>query len=260
MNADSEVGAMVGGVHPERHALTFTVRPGTEQEARRILADYPRPDTEIDGDARLLGTSVFFWENRVLRVMDVEGPLPLVMRHLSTQPAIRQTEAALNPLLTQRRDLDDPSGAREFFARAMMTRIAHLVTDRDSLPPGGGPRTRVALRYPVRPGGGDDVAKLLAGEGALLGNATTTALASASVFRHEDFVVLVADLVGDLDHTGDHAEDHLGRTVSGAPAAAGLSELLEPGWELTTPAGFQRLFAEQRLVLVTHRETDAVSS
>jgi SchA/CurD like domain len=240
----------------ERHALTFTVRPGTEQEARRILADYPRPDTQIDGDARLLGTSVFFWDNRVLRVMDVEGSLPLIMRHLSTQPAIRQTEAALNPLLTQRRDLDSPSGAREFFARAMMTRIVHLVADEDSLPPGGGPRTRVALRYPVRPGSGDKVAELLASEGSLLGSAATTALASASVFRHEDFVVLVADLVGDPDHI----EEHLGRTVAGAPTTAGLSELLEPGWELTTPAGFQRFFAEQRLLLVTHRESDAVTS
>lgn len=239
----------------ERHALTFTVQPGTEQEARRVLADYPRPDTEIDGGARLLSTSVFFWHNRVMRVMDVEGPLPLIMRHLSTQPAIRQTEAALNPLLTEQRDLDSPTGARDFFARAMMTRVVQRVTEPELLAPGG-ERTRIALCYPVRPGRGDDVAEVLAGGRSLLGAAATTPLASTSVFRHGDFVVRVADFVGGLDA----AAEHLGRTVVGAPSTANLTDLLEPGWDLTTAAGFRRFFAEQRLALVTHRESNAVAS
>ncbi|MBB5825923.1 SchA/CurD-like domain-containing protein [Micromonospora carbonacea] len=239
----------------ERHALTFTVRPGTEQEARRVLAGYPRPATEIDGGARLLGTSVFFWRNRVVRVMDVDGPLPLIMRHLSAQPAIRRTESALNPLLTEKRDLEAPTGARDFFARAMMTRVVHRVTDPALLAPGG-ERIRIALRYPVRPGRGDDIAELLGAGRPLLGAATTTPLASTSVFWHGDFVVRVADFVGGLDA----AADHLGRTVVGAPTTAGMTGLLEPGWDLTTPAGFARFFAEQRLDLVTHRQSDAVSS
>jgi hypothetical protein len=239
----------------ERHALTFTVRPGTEQEARRVLAGYPRPDTEIEGGARLLGTSVFLWRNRVLRVMDVEGPLPLIMRHLATQPAIRQTEAELNPLLTEQRDLDAPGGARDFFARAMMTRIVHRVTDPELLAPGG-ERIRIALRYPVRPSRGGEIAEILAGGRPLLGDGRTTPLASTSLFRHQDFVVRVADFVGGLDA----AAEHLGRTVVGAPTTAKLTALLEPGWDLTTTAGFERFFAEQRLALVTHRESGVVAS
>lgn len=239
----------------ERHALTFTVRPGTEEPAREVLSGYPRPDTEIDGGARLLSTSVFFWHNRIMRVMDVDGPLPLIMRHLSAQPAIRQTEAALNPLLSQRRDLDSPTGARDFFTRAMMTSVIHRVTDPELLAPGG-ERTRVALRYPVRQGRGADIAEVLAGGRPMLGAAATTPLASTSVFRQDDFVVRVADFVGGLDA----AAGHLGRTVVGAPGTSALTELLEPGWDLTTEAGFGRFFAEQRLTLVTHRESDVVAS
>lgn len=238
----------------ERHALTFPVRPGTEQQARQVLSDYPRPATEIDGGARLLGTSVFFWRNHVMRVMDVDGPLPLVQRHLAAQPAIRRTEAALNPLLLEPRDLDDPAAARAFFGRAMMTRVIHRVTDPELLP-AEGPRIRIALRYPVRPGRGADVADVLKGGRPLLGSASTTVLASTTVFRHGDLVVRVADFVGGLDE----AAAHLGRTVIGAPTTPALTELLEPGWDLTTEAGFRRFFAEQRLELVTDRQSEAVA-
>jgi hypothetical protein len=239
----------------ERHALTFAVRPGTEQQAKQVLSGYPRPATEVDGGARLLGTSVFFWRNHVLRVMDVDGPLPLIMRHLATQPAIRETEAALNPLLAERRELGDPRAVRAFFASAMMTRVVHRVTEPRLLPAAGGPRIRIALRYPVLPGRGGDVAEVLRGGRSLLGSEQTTVLASTTVFRHGDLVVRVADFVGDLEQ----AAAHLGRTVIGRPTTAELTRLLEPGWDLTTEAGFQRFFADQRLTPVTDRQAEAVA-
>lgn len=238
----------------ERHALTFAVRPGTERAARQVLAGYPRPDTEIDGGARLLGTSVFFWRHHVVRVMDVDGPLPLIMRHLSTQPAIRETETALNPLLAEPRDLGDQDAVRGFFARAMMTRVIHRVTE-PRLLPASGDRIRIALRYPVRPGRAAEAAEVIKGARSLLGAETTTVLASTTVFRHGDLLVRVADFVGDLDQ----AAEHLGRTVIGRPATSALTPLLEPGWDLTTEDGFGRFFAEQRLALVTHRQAETVT-
>jgi len=237
--------------------LTFAVRPGTEQEARRILSEYPRPETEIDQETRLLGTSVFFWRNQVIRVMDVEGALPTVMRHLAAQPAIRQTEQALNPLLVEPRDLDDPAGARAFFARAMMKRVVHRVTAADLLPDVGGGRSRVALRYPVRADMGDAVADVLGESRSLpVGGHAGTVLANTTVFQHGDLVIRVAEFVGSLEQ----AAEHLGRTVVGAPGTPKLNELLEPGWDLTTETGFRRFFAEQRLDLVTDRHVDRAVS
>src|ERR1700734_2181064 len=149
----------------ERYALTFAVRPGTEPEVQQILSGYPRPRTDIGDGARLLGTTVFLWGARVIRVMDVEGPLPLVMRHLATQPAIRATEESLNPLLAEPRDLSDPGAAAAFFQRAMMRQIVHQITDPDLLASSAGSVTRrMALVYPLRPGTGDAAASLLAGD------------------------------------------------------------------------------------------------
>ncbi|GLZ42037.1 SchA/CurD-like domain-containing protein [Actinokineospora sp. NBRC 105648] len=238
----------------ERHALTFPVRPGTEDRVRRVLGSYPRPETEIGGGARLLGTSVFLWANRVLRVLDVTGPLPVVMRHLSEQPAIRRTEQELNPLLVEPRDLTDPQAARAFFTRAMMRRVVHRVTDPELLTDGGG-RTRIALRYPVREGRGGDLAEVLSAARSLsVGSPRQTVLASTTVFQHTDFVVRVAEFACGLDE----AAAHLGRTVVGAPGSAAVDELLQPGWQIGTEAGFARFFAEQRLSLVTDRRAEGV--
>lgn len=236
----------------ERHAVTFAVRPGTEQQAQRILNGYPRPDTEIEAGARLLGTSVFFWRNQVVRVIDVEGPLPVIMRHLVAQPAIAETEAALNPLLAEPRQLGDPAAMRAFFGRAMMTQVIHRVTDPDLLPSAGA-RSKVALRYPVRAGRGPQLAEVLAGGRSLpVGSPSRTVLASTTVFQHGDLVLRVAEFVGDIEEAGAH----LGRTVIGAPTTAELNALLEPGWDLTTEAGFRRFFTQQQLLLVTDRRAE----
>jgi SchA/CurD like domain-containing protein len=238
----------------ERHAITFPIRPGSEAEVARILSGYAPPRTEIDEHTKLLATSVFLWRARVVRVMDVQGALPVVMRHLAQEPAIRAVEEQLNPYLAEPRDLTDPQAARAFFTRSMMRRIAHRVTDPADIPPGE--RTRVGLRYPVRAGCGDQVAEILSGGSALpVRAAQGTALASTTVFQQGDLVVRMAEFAGDVDQAGDH----LGRKVSNSPDMARLTPLLEPGYDLTTVEGFERFFAEQRLTLVTTRRAAAVA-
>ncbi len=239
----------------ERHALTFPVLPGSEDRVRRVLADYPRPETELGGGCRLLATSVFLWGNHVVRVIDVEGPLPVVMRHLASDPAVRKTEEQLNPLLVRPRDFSDPDSVNWFFRRAMMTRVAHQEARPYQSASGVG-RTQVALRYPVRPGRGDAAAQMFEwGQSLPLGAALRTGLVGTTVFRHGDLVIRVLDVEGDPDE----AIDRLGPAVVGGPTAKALTELLEPGWNLATATGRARLLAEQRLTLVTHREAGAVA-
>jgi hypothetical protein len=241
----------------ERHALTFPVRPGTEPEVQQILSAYPRPQTEIGDGARLIGTAVFLWGARVVRMMDIEGPLPLVMRHLATQPAIRATEEELNPLLAEPRDLSDPGAAAAFFQRAMMRRIAHWIADPDLLAPSvGSPAHRIALAYPLRPGTGDDAASLLSGWQPVQARAAApTVLASTTFFQQGDLLVMAVEYVGETEDAGTH----LAGAFAGTAAAAGLTELLEPGWDLSTERGFLRFFAERQLRLVTDRRAAALT-
>ncbi len=240
----------------ERYALTFAVRPGTEPEVQQILSAYPRPRTEISDGARLLGTTVFLWGARVIRMMDVEGPLPLVMRHLAAQPAIRATEEALNPLLAEPRDLSDPGAAAAFFQRAMMRQIAHQVTDPDLLAPSAGSATRrMALAYPLRPGTGDAAASLLSGDRPVAARAEEgTVLASTTVFQQGDLLVRVVEYVGEAED----ARTRLAEAVAGT-AAASLTELFAPGWDLRTESGFLRFFAERQLRLVTDRRAEELA-
>lgn len=238
----------------QRHALTFPVRPGAEEQARRVLAGYPRPDTRVGEGARLLATSVFFWNEHVVRVIDVDGPFPVIMRHLAADPAIRATEEALNPLLAEPRRLDDPAQMKAFFDRALMRRVMHRVTVSDLLPRNG-PYGRVALRYPVRAGHGETLERLLAeGRFPPVIVPERAVLASTTVFRHGDLVVQMADVAGDVTAGG-----RLVRTMLGASVVAAVNAVLEPGWDLSTSSGLERLFREQSLALVTHRRADAPS-
>jgi hypothetical protein len=243
----------------ERYALTFAVRPGTEPDVQQILSAYPRPQTQIDGGARLLGTTVFLWGPRVVRMMDVEGPLPLVMRHLATQPAIRATEEALNPLLAEPRDLTDPGAAAVFFQRAMMRRIVHRITDPGLLVPSApSPAHRMALAFPLRPGTGDDAAGLLSGWDPVAVSAeASTALASTTVFQQGDLLVMAIEYVGEPEGARACLAEAIAgadtEAIAGTDAASRLTELFEPGWDLRTERGFLRFFAERQLRLVTDR-------
>ncbi|MFC7621304.1 SchA/CurD-like domain-containing protein [Microlunatus sp. GCM10028923] len=114
----------------QRYAIMFRVRPGTEDQVKELLAGYEPPEWVTPDGARLLGTSIFIKDGLVVRMMEVDGPLPSIMAHLARQPSIQQLERDLDPFLAEPRDLSTPEGARAFFGRAMMehvtTRVATL--------------------------------------------------------------------------------------------------------------------------------------
>jgi hypothetical protein len=111
----------------DRYALYFTCKPGTEEKVAKIFEEYDRPVHYIDEDTRLVSTTIFMHGNKIVRVLDVEGDLVKVIRHLSQQPAIQAVEEQLTPYLEEERDMSTPESAREFFMKAMMTRVTHRV-------------------------------------------------------------------------------------------------------------------------------------
>lgn len=111
----------------ERYALYFTCKPGHEDAVAEILGSYDRPVPYIDEESRLISTSIFMHGNVIVRVLDVEGDLIKVVRHLSQQPAIQEVEAKLTPHLEEARDMSTPETAAAFFMKAMMTRVTHRV-------------------------------------------------------------------------------------------------------------------------------------
>ncbi|MFF5441364.1 SchA/CurD-like domain-containing protein [Streptomyces achromogenes] len=171
-----------------RHALTFTVRPGSEAEVKRILADYASPRARVDETTRLCRTSLFMHGNRVVRAIEVRGDLLAALRHVARQPEVRAVEEAINPYLEQERDLNDQESARVFFTRAALPAVHHVTAD--ELTEG----ERLARYYPARPGSGMRLAELLAQRDEAAADDPDGPVLRSTIFQRDDVVVRLLDV------------------------------------------------------------------
>ncbi|NEC34639.1 SchA/CurD-like domain-containing protein [Streptomyces rubrogriseus] len=234
-----------------RHALTFTVRPGTEAETARLLSEYVSPDAHVDGSTRLLRTSLFMSGNRIVRAVEVRGDLQTALRHVARQPGVRAVEEALNPYLEQDRDLGDPQSARRFFTRAAMPAVHHTTyPDRP-----GARRERLALLYPVRDGAGPELARLLARQDASAARNPDGPVLAATVFHRDDLVVRLVDVDGDPE--GAPAEVLGLHGSEGAAAAERLLDTAAVGVDgpPAEAATLSRLLTRVRMTPLTDRRS-----
>jgi len=178
-----------------RHALTFTVQPGTEGIVAKILADYESPKARVDEHTRLRRTSLFMHGNRVVRAIEVEGDLLAALRHVARQPEVRAVEEALNPYLEQHRDLSDPDSARMFFTRAALPTVHHVTAGRHD----AADLCRHALFYQAKEGCGMALARLLAGHDEEAADDPASIIDSSTIFQRDDVVVRLLEAAGPID-------------------------------------------------------------
>ncbi|MEV5545224.1 SchA/CurD-like domain-containing protein [Streptomyces sp. NPDC052309] len=244
------------GSNVVRHALTFTVRPGSEAEVAEILAHYASPEPRVDDATRLLRTSLFLHGNRIVRAVEVRGDLQTALRHVARQPEVRAVEEALNPHLEQERDLDDPQSARRFFTLAAMPAVHHVASGGEAAD-----TRRIALFYPVAPGAGAGLARLLARQDEAAAHAPDSPVRAATVFHRDDFVVRVVDVVGDPDDAPAFVLALRGAAGDGGVAAeAGrLLDTAAAGVDgpLTDDRTLLRLLAHARMRPLTDRRSPA---
>ncbi|MFC7811274.1 SchA/CurD-like domain-containing protein [Streptomyces olivaceus] len=229
-----------------RHAITFTVKPGSEEAVGRILADYASPEPRVDDSTRLCRTSLFLHGNRVVRAIEVRGDLLAALRHVAEQPEVRAVEEAINPYLEQDRDLADPESARVFYTRAALPAVHHVRAGQE-----GRAAQRHALSYPARPGCGMRLAQLLAERDEAAADDPLSPVLCSTIFQRDDVVVRLVDLRGDL-HAGDPA------TTLGLPdpdRVAELTTLLDGFTDAGSPGGggLVRALEGARMELVTDR-------
>jgi len=110
------------------HALQYPIKAGSEETVKELFRNSGRPQFEItspDGKVigRLLATMTFVGKELAIRVIHVDGPLPLVAAHMSRQPEVKEFEKQLEEHLTVPRDMVTPDGARAFFQLAGMENV-----------------------------------------------------------------------------------------------------------------------------------------
>ncbi|MFI1374176.1 SchA/CurD-like domain-containing protein [Streptomyces longwoodensis] len=201
-----------------RHALTFTVKPGSEEKVAEILAGYASPEPRVDDTTRLCRTSLFLHGNRVVRAIEVRGDLLAALRHVARQPEVRAVEEAINPYLEQDRDLDDPQSARVFFTRAALPAVHHVTVEQEDPT-----AQRHALFYPARPECGMRLAEELARHDEAAADDPRSPVLGSTIFQRDDVVVRLLDVRFGLDDEG------LGRCLglSGAARVKELTTLLD---------------------------------
>ncbi|MCX4584865.1 SchA/CurD-like domain-containing protein [Streptomyces sp. NBC_01481] len=229
-----------------RHALTFTVKPGTEKKVAKILSGYTSPSARVDEHTRLRRTSLFMHGNRVVRAIEVQGDLLAALRHVAKQPEVREVEEAINPYLEQDRDLNDPNSARVFFTRAALPAVHHVAADGQQ----SAELTRHALYYPAKEGCGMALARLLAKQDEAAAQSPDSPIASSTIFQRDDIVVRLVDMTGKLE-----AQPALALGMSGPRKAATLARLLAVGEEGVpeTDKEMARFLKHSAMELITDR-------
>jgi hypothetical protein len=207
----------------DRYALTFTVKPGTEEDTARILSSYARPPTAVlpDRPPLLRRTTVLLSGNRVVRLMEVDGDL-------STS--------------------DFPEGA-------LLARVHDRVTPAQLLPTEGqSSEKRVVLSCPVRPGRGLDAARLLARIRDLTPETPTT-LARTTIFAEGDVVVWVVDVAGEPDE----GLDGLAALAVGSGCAREVTRFVDAAHDITTRIGFRRFLTDCGMRVLADRRMEVPS-
>lgn len=106
-------------------AITWKVKPGSEEAIRQMFANYGRPAHEIKDEegnvvGKLISTQVFMKGTTLVRALEFEGNFMDVAPHLGRQPAIRALEDEMDQHLATPRDMSTPEGARKYFMEAAM--------------------------------------------------------------------------------------------------------------------------------------------
>lgn len=232
-----------------RHALTFTVKPGSESKVAEILADYAPPQARVDESTKLSRTTLFMHGNRVVRTVEVQGDLMAALRHVSRQPEVRAVEEALNPHLELSRDLTDPASARAFFTRAAMPAVHHVAR--------GGPEPadlrRHALYYPAQKGCGMALARLLSEQDEIAADDPVGPVHRSTVFHRDDIVVRLVDVSGDPEVDPVRALGAHGRRKAAVLARLLDGAALGVAGPLTSDRDATRLLAHAHMTLITDR-------
>ena len=113
-------------------AITYDIKAGYEKEISEIFGNFRRVGSPVvkgagGGEtARILATAVFIRDDTMVRVIEYEGDLDAIARHMATQPGVKEVEEKLAPYLTRPRDTGTVEGFVATFKRSLLTCMAQM--------------------------------------------------------------------------------------------------------------------------------------
>jgi hypothetical protein len=113
-------------------AITYDIKPGHEDEIVEVFAGFRRvgsadvPDEDGRQAGRILATALFIRDDLLVRVIEYEGDLKAIARHMATQPGVREVERKLAPYLSRPRDTGTPDGFAATFDRSLLRCVSQM--------------------------------------------------------------------------------------------------------------------------------------
>lgn len=144
-------------------AISYDVKPGFDAEIAEIfsLANFKRASSPVirNADRRvvghIIGTGLFLLGDAMARVIQYDGALDDVARHMAAQVGVHEAERALMPYLRTPRHTETEAGFIAHFKRSTMTCLVSrvyneqpltgIVAIADRVPPHAGPALREIL-------------------------------------------------------------------------------------------------------------------
>lgn len=117
-------------------AITYDIKSGYEKEIAEIFGNFRRvgssavPDAEGKQAGRILATAVFIRDATLVRVIEYEGDLDIVARHMANQPGVREVEQKLKPYLRKPRDTATADGFVKTFKGSQLRCISQIAVPR----------------------------------------------------------------------------------------------------------------------------------
>ncbi|MGC5020999.1 SchA/CurD-like domain-containing protein [Micromonospora sp. DT47] len=116
-------------------AITYSVKPGHEDEIAEIFEKFRRVDSPVLTDeagesvGELLGTAVFIKDDLMVRVIHYSGDFAAIGRHMAAQKGVHLLEQKLAPYLAEQRDTGNVDGFQHYFRNATMRCVSQLSRD-----------------------------------------------------------------------------------------------------------------------------------
>ncbi|CAL9412620.1 MULTISPECIES: SchA/CurD-like domain-containing protein [Streptomyces] len=113
-------------------AITYDIKAGYEKEISEIFGTFRRVGSPVVRDeaggetARILSTAVFLRDATMVRLIEYEGDLDAVARHMARQPGVQEVERKLAPYLSRPRDTGTVEGFVATFRRSLLPCLAQM--------------------------------------------------------------------------------------------------------------------------------------
>jgi SchA/CurD like domain len=182
-------------------AIHYDIKPGFDDEIAEIFSpqNFKRASSPVIRNSagkvvgHIIGTGLFLRGDAMARIIQHDGELEDVSRHMAAQDGVHEAERAIQPYLRTPRDTETEAGFMAHFSRSTMTCLAQRVySDR--------PLSAItAVTEHVPADSADELRDILAGAWPEVTGVRGGRIASALAFLRGDLLIRGLAYTGDLD-------------------------------------------------------------